>query len=342
MTRSSRRFAALARVALAVVMLLALTAGSAVAVAGATPRKAEKVRIALDWVANANYLGIYVALEKGYFAREGVDAQILPYANTPAETLIKAGKTDLGITYPPDVIINRAQGLRYKAVAALVSGNSTALAVLASSAYLRPAQLDGKLYGGFGIQSDRALVEAILHADGVAKPRFRQIVLNTAVTEALAKKRIDYSAVFGGIDDVTAELQGVKLRTFSYKRYLGAAGDYPNAVFAASDDTIASRGPALRAALKALAEGYTWAAQHPREAEGILVKWNRTALANAQPIVRATGDRTAGMFLDSSGRWGTMRTAAFSGLATILRKGGIVAAPPPASEVFTNALLPQR
>ena len=37
--------------------------------------------------------------------------------------------------------------------------------------------------------------------------------------------------MFGGIDDVTAALQGVKLRTFPYNRYLGAAGNYPNAVY---------------------------------------------------------------------------------------------------------------
>ena len=33
---------------------------------------------------------------------------ILPYANASAEQLIQAGQTDLGISYPPDVIINNA------------------------------------------------------------------------------------------------------------------------------------------------------------------------------------------------------------------------------------------
>ena len=70
------------------------------------------VRIALDYSANVNYLGIYVAIEKGYFARQGIALKIIPYANTPAETLVQSGTTDLGISYPPDVIINRARGLR--------------------------------------------------------------------------------------------------------------------------------------------------------------------------------------------------------------------------------------
>ena len=180
---------------------------------------------------------------------------ILPYANLSAEQLVQAGQTDLGISYPPDVIINDAKGFGYRAVGALVSENTTALAVLASSKYTRPAQLSGKVYGGFGIASDEPLVTAIMHADGVAHPVFKQVVLGTDVITALAAHRVDYTAVFDGIDDVTAALQGIKLRTFPYRRYLGAAGDYPNAVYVASDRDIAARGPILARALKALARG---------------------------------------------------------------------------------------
>ena len=99
------------------------------------PPPTEKVTIALDWTANVNYLGIYAAIANGYFEQQGIEPEILPYAGTPAEALIDAGKTDLAISYPPDVIINRAHGLEYKAVAGLVAQNTTALAVLASSEF---------------------------------------------------------------------------------------------------------------------------------------------------------------------------------------------------------------
>jgi ABC-type nitrate/sulfonate/bicarbonate transport system substrate-binding protein len=301
----------------------------------------QTVRIALDYSANVNYLGIYVAIDKGFFARQGISAKIIPYANTPAETLVESGNTDLGISYPPDVIINRAKGLEYKAVAALVEQNTTALAVLASSPYRRPAQLDGKLYGGFGIASDPPIVTAILKGDGVAKPSFRQVVLNTDVIDALSKNRIQYTAVFGGIDDVTAALQGVKLRTFPYRKYLGAAGDYPNAVFVASDSTIARRADALRRALGALAQGYEFAARHPAAAEAILIRDNETALGKSAQIVVATGNATARTFVNGAGHWGPLSTQDFAGLEKILAKGGVVKGPLPAPrDLFTNALLP--
>jgi ABC-type nitrate/sulfonate/bicarbonate transport system substrate-binding protein len=241
------------------------------------------------------------------------------------------------------VIINRAKGLEYKAVAALAEQNTTALAVLASSKYTRPAQLDGKLYGGFGIASDEPLVSAVLKGDGVAKPSFKQVVLNTDVIDALAKNRIQYTAVFGGIDDVTAELQGVKLRLFPYRKYLGAAGGYPNVVFVASDETIAKKADVLRRTLAALAAGYEYSAKHPADAEKILIAANRTALGKSGKIVAATGNATAKTFVNASGQWGPLSAGAFTGLEKILAKGGLVKGTLPAPrDLFTNALLPKR
>ncbi len=318
----------------------AATTGTSAATTAAPP-KTETVRIALDYSPNVDYLGIYTAIERGFFAREGIDPKIIPYANTPAEPLIKAGKTDLAISYPPDVIINRAQGLKYRAVGALVAHNTTALAVLASSKYTSLAQLNGTLYGGFGIASDPPIISAILKSAGVAKPSFKQVVLNTDVITALSKNRIQYTAVFGGIDDVTAGLQGVKLRTFPYRDALGAAGDYPNAVYVASDDEIANRGPILRRALTALAEGYEYSVAHPAEAEQLLIRDNETALSKSTEIVQRTGDATVRQFLDPQGHWGPLTDEDFSGLTRILVGGGVVKGTAPApSDLYTNALLP--
>ena len=298
--------------------------------------------IALDYAPNANYLGIYAALARGYFADEGIRPKILPYANTPAETLIKSGKADLAISYPPDVVINRSQGLKYKAVAALVAGNTTELVVLANSRYRRPAELSGKLYGGFGIQSDKALITEIMRRDGAADPKFRQVVINTAALDALKSGRVDYTAIFAGIDDVQAAKMGIRLRGFPYREYLGEAGNYPNAVFVAGDETIATREEALKGTLAALAKGYEYAAENPGQAAAILIDANQAALGRDRAITTATSRVAAKQFLDpQTGTWGPMSDTDFSGLGEILRQGGVIKGAPPApSELYTDSLLP--
>ena len=90
----------------------------------------QPLRIALDWTPNVDFLGIYVAINKGYFTAEGIRPVIIPYSGTPGETLIEAGKTDLAFTYPPSIPAYRASGLKYRAVAGLAQEDTIELAVL--------------------------------------------------------------------------------------------------------------------------------------------------------------------------------------------------------------------
>jgi ABC-type nitrate/sulfonate/bicarbonate transport system substrate-binding protein len=303
----------------------------------------QTLRIALDWTPNVDFLGIYVAISNGYFAKEGIKPVIIPYSGTPGETLIEAGKTDLAFTYPPNIPAYRASGLRYRAVAGLAQENTIDLAVLASSPYTSPAQLSGKLYGGFGVPSDKPIIDAIFKKLGVKNPVFRQVVLNTSAYQALEAKRVAYSDMFGGVDDVTAELTGAKLRLFPIRNYLGAAASFPDDSLVASDKEIATNASVLRRGLAALAQGYIFSAHHRAQAEQILIKDNHSFLATSENVVVATGNATAPTFLTKSGQWGTLYNSSFSGVTQIMAQGGLFAGktPPPAADDYTNSLLPQ-
>jgi ABC-type nitrate/sulfonate/bicarbonate transport system substrate-binding protein len=325
---------------LACAPLVAPTAVFAAPSAGAT---LEPLRIALDWTPNVDFLGIYVAINNGYFTKEGIKPVIIPYAGTPGETLIAAGKTDLAFTYPPSIPAYRASGLAYRAVAGLAQVNTIELAVLKSSPYTSPAQLSGKLYGGFGVPSDQPIIDAIFSKLGVKHPSFRQVVLNTSAYQALESGRVAYTTMFGGVDDVTAELTGAKLRLFPIRDYLGSAASFPDDSLVASDKEIKTKASLLQAGLAALAEGYIFAARHPAEAEQILIKDNHAALANSQNVIDATGNATAPTFLTKSGQWGTLYDSSFAGITKVMADGGLFKGetPPPASDDFTNSLLPQ-
>jgi ABC-type nitrate/sulfonate/bicarbonate transport system substrate-binding protein len=329
-----------ALIGLALAPATALTATSAAASSGGT---LQPLRIALDWTPNVDFLGIYAAISNGYFTREGIKPVIIPYSGTPGETLIEAGKADLAFTYPPNIPAYRASGLKYRAVAGLAQENTIELAVLKSSPYTSPAQLSGKLYGGFGVPSDEPIIDAIFKKLGVKHPSFRQVVLNGSAYQALEAGRVAYSTMFGGVDDVTAELAGAKLRLFPIRNYLGSAASFPDDCLVASDQEIAAKASLLRHGLAALAEGYIYSARHPARAEQILVKDNHAALATSENIIEATGNATAPTFLTRSGQWGTLSSASFSGITRIMAQGGLFdgKTPPPASDDYTNSLLPQ-
>jgi ABC-type nitrate/sulfonate/bicarbonate transport system substrate-binding protein len=310
--------------------------------AAAAPAGVRTLRIALDYTANVDYLGIYVAEHNGYFAARGIRPDIIPYSGVPAETLLQTGRTDLGLTYPPSIPASRAAGLDYEAVAGLTQRNTIGIAVLASSHYTNVAQLSGTLYGGFGVSSDKPILDDVFRHAGVAHPVVKEVDLGDQAYQALAAHRVAYSLVYGGIDDVTAKLAGVKLRVFPIRRYLPGAFTFPDDAWVATDKEVKDDPGLLRRGLAALSEGYTFAARHPAEAEQILEDDNRTALDHSANIVTATGNATAPTFLTAGGRWGPMDDADFAGITSILVDGGLIKAseaPAPSSD-YTNALLP--
>jgi ABC-type nitrate/sulfonate/bicarbonate transport system substrate-binding protein len=334
---------ALPAIAVAVVVALAGCGSSAAGRgSGSSPTKLRTLRIALDYTANVNYLGIYAAIANGYFTAEGIKAEVIPYSGASAETLLGAGKTDLGLTYPPNIPASRASGLDYEAVAGLTQRNTIGIAVLASSKYTDVGQLSGTLYGGFGVPSDKPILEDVFRHAGVRDPVYKAVNLGVDAYQALAAHRVAYSIVFGGIDDVTAELTGVKLRVFPIQRYLGAAFSFPDDAWVAMDKEVKDDPALLRRGLAALARGYQFAAAHPAAAEQILIERNRTALAHAGNIVAATGAATAPTFLTPSGAWGPMDDADFTGITRILVAGGLIPASkaPAAAQDYTNSLLP--
>ncbi len=55
----------------------------------------EKITFVLDWTPNTNHTGLYVAKEKGYFEKEGLDVEIVQPPEDGADALVASGKPSL-------------------------------------------------------------------------------------------------------------------------------------------------------------------------------------------------------------------------------------------------------
>ena len=85
-------------------LLIALLALSATALAEA---ELTDVTVILDYVPNTNHTGMYVALERGYYAEAGLNVTIIEPTEGATNTLIAVGKGDIGVSYQEDVTIAR-------------------------------------------------------------------------------------------------------------------------------------------------------------------------------------------------------------------------------------------
>jgi ABC-type nitrate/sulfonate/bicarbonate transport system substrate-binding protein len=314
-----------------------------------TPEATQKFTIALDWTPNTNHAGIYVAQDRGYFAEEGLELEILPYSGANTDVLVAQGKADLGVSFVPQLLVSRASGVEVKAVAAIMSENAESLAVLGDSKFATPKDLaTGTTYGGFGLPSEAPTWSAVIKADGATEVDFKNVTLNTAAYEALYAKKIDWSAIFDAWEGIEAKQRGITLRTFPISEYLGEAGNYPSTIFVASDKAIANDPEKLEKGLAALSKGYTYAAENPAESAKILIAAD-PALGEATELVNASAAYLAPIYVGASGQWGEFKEESFSGLGAILAEAGALkdasgtaVTPTDYAQFYTNDLLPSR
>jgi putative hydroxymethylpyrimidine transport system substrate-binding protein len=118
----------------------------------APPGSAQSVTLMLDWVPNADHVGIYQALAEGDFAKAAINlhVQVPSDPATPLQ-LVAAGKVDAAISYEPEVMLARNRGLPLVSVAALVQKPLTSLISLASKHIKGVPSLRGKTVGDAGI-----------------------------------------------------------------------------------------------------------------------------------------------------------------------------------------------
>ena len=67
----------------------------------------EDVTVILDYVANTNHTGMYVALDQGYYKDAGLNVSIVEPTEGATATLVAVGKGDFGISYQEDVTYAR-------------------------------------------------------------------------------------------------------------------------------------------------------------------------------------------------------------------------------------------
>ena len=81
------------------------SAGAEAAADGEEADSLEDVTVILDYVANTNHTGMYVALDQGYYEEQGLNVNIVEPTEGATATLVAVGKGDFGISYQEDVTI---------------------------------------------------------------------------------------------------------------------------------------------------------------------------------------------------------------------------------------------
>ncbi|MEM6465208.1 MAG: ABC transporter substrate-binding protein [Pseudomonadota bacterium] len=223
----------------------------------------DKMSLILDWFVNPDHGPIIIAQEKGYFADQGLEVEVIAPAN-PADPpkLVAAGQADMAVSYQPQLHLQVHEGLALVRVGTLVATPLNCLLVLEDGPIKSVADLKGKKVGFSVAGVEEALLGAILTPVGLSIDDVELVNVNWSLSPALMSNQVD--AVIGAFRNFELnqmEIDGVDGRCF----YLEEEGlpAYDELIYVAKSDTLDKDKVARFLAATELATQYI--INHPQE-----------------------------------------------------------------------------
>ncbi|WP_150268406.1 ABC transporter substrate-binding protein [Paenibacillus tepidiphilus] len=292
--------------------------------------------VMLDWYPNAVHSFLYAAVEEGYFADEGLDVTIqMPADSNDALKLVAAGKADLALSYQPQVLMARGEGIPVTSIAALVRHPLNHLLVPQSSGITRPGELAGRSAGFSSIPLYEAMLKAMVQYDGGDPDSLDMIDVGWDLIPAITTKRVD--GIIGGFINHEALLlakEGVPVTSFDPTDY--GVPDYYELVLVAGESGLQESQEEFSAFLRAARKGQQYVAEHPQDAlELLLAQQDETA-----PLERDIEARSLELLLplmDAGDQpFGYQDAAVWQEVAEWLKQGGLLENEVASGDAFVN------
>ena len=321
------------------VLAAALAAGCGEKQEDTSRGTAEPFTVALDFYVNPDHAGLFTALERGYFEEAGLDVSTqVPSDPSAPIRQVAAGRADLAISYEPEVLLARDQGLPVVAVAAMVPRPLTSLISLPEAGIESASDLAGKTIATAGIPYQAEFLKAILSDAGLEPDDATQIDVGLGLLPAVLSGRAD--AMFGGFLNV----EGVDLAERGKNPRVVPADElgiptYDELVLVANSDRVADDPEPLRLFLAALEHGTYDALADPAAATKTILD----AGDGLDPkLTRAEIDRTLPLLVPErkSQPFGYMKPNEWARFAGFFADRGLVKTRFTPEQLLTDDLLP--
>lgn len=299
----------------------------------------EKVRVILDWTPNTNHTGFYVAKELGYYEDLGLDVEIIQPSEGSSLQLISAGKGDFAVSYQEDLTYAKTsdEPLPVKAIAAIIQHNTSGFASPKEKNIETVKDFEGKVYGGFGGPSERAILQAVMEKNGADFSKLTTVDVGSEDFFIATKNNIDFEWTFEGWTNVSAKLRNFDINYIPL-RELDERLDYYTPIIAASEKVLAEKADMVSKFMEATTKGYEYAITNPEESAKILVK----AVPEIDEQLAIESQKfLADEYKADASRWGEMKDSVWNNYTQFLLENNLIKENLEASEAYTNEFLPK-
>ncbi len=315
---------------------------SALPTTSAEPEKTEmqKATVQLKWVPQAQFAGIYVAAEKGFYKDEGIDIKIVPGGpDVVAEQQVANGVADVGITGVESLLVNRENGVPLVSLAQITQKSSKVLIAKKSTGIDSPEKMKGKKIATFmGGKQFQAI--AYLEHHGIDPEKDIQLVKQGFTMDQFFNDQVDVAtATIYNEYHVVLESGMKESDLYVFNIEDAAISMLEDTLFAREDWVENNRDLAVKI-VRATLKGWNYAIENQEEAIDIVMKnviegsttrqHQVTMLQEMAKLIKPEGFTSdqVGMFVDES----------FKRTADIMLKYGLIKKPADLESAFDESI----
>jgi putative hydroxymethylpyrimidine transport system substrate-binding protein len=251
---------------------LAAAALLAAFLTSASAEAADKLTVLLDWFVNPDHAPLVIAKEGGYFARQGLDVDMIaPSDPSTPPRLVAAGQADIAVTYQRDLMLDVKEGLPLVRFGTLISTPLNCLIVLKDGPIKTLADLKGKKVGYSVGAADDPYLSAILGSAGLTAADVTLVNVNFNLVTALMAGQVD-AALDGyrNFELIQLGLEGKPGIAFYPEEH--GVPPYDELIYVTN--TKMRDDPRLPRFIRAVEDATVFITNHPDEARAMFLKAN--------------------------------------------------------------------
>lgn len=300
--------------------------------------QSQTVTLAMGYIPSVQFAPFYVAVEKGYFAQEGIQITFDYGWETDLLKLVGTDALQFAIASGDQVILARSQGLPAVYVLNWYRRFPVCVMSLPEAGIRQPADLLGRKIGtpvtyGASYIGWRALLEAA----SLDETEFQLITIGYTQVAAITEKQVDAALCY-------AMNEPVQMRTAGQAVDVLYVADYANLVsngLITNQKSVNERPELVQGMVRAALRGIAYTVEHPDEAFEIALKHVPDAASDeaARQRNRAILDESRAFWKADPGELGRSVESEWKASEQIMQKMGLIGPESDVAAAYTNQFI---
>ena len=322
------------------ILVLSILTTLLMAACSAAPQEnaAAPIRLPVGYIPNVQFAPLYVAIENGYYADEGLQVEMDYNMETDSVALLGAGELEFAIVSGEQVLLGRAQGLPVVYVMAWYQDFPVGVTAMETAQVNEPRDLAGKRVGIPGLYGASYIgFKALLNAGGLQESDLTLDAIGYTQVESLINDVDDAVVVYISNEPVKLESEGYSVTTL-------AVSDYTSLVangLLTSEQVIKEDPDRVSAMVRATLKGIQYTIDNPDQAFSISEKYVEN-LASLSPEEKAVQRQVlaASIPLWQAQVLGYSEPESWENMQDLLLQMKLLSEPQDLESAYSNAFLP--